>query len=185
MKRSHSYEIALSAISAALAVAFIVAQAYLPVMTVAVNVMAAMAVNLPFTKDMWKGGVLAYIAASGLGFLIVNIKALPFIMLFGAYSVLMWLLDFKFYQSVTRINKVVKIIIITLVKIGFYMLMFWACYNLMDVVLDTASIFGKTVQLNFYIVWGVCFAVFCLYDPLIRWVFRCERDLVDRIIKKK
>ncbi|MDE6550288.1 MAG: hypothetical protein K2M44_02140 [Clostridia bacterium] len=183
MKRSHSYEIALSAISAAMAVAFIVAQAYVPIMTIAINVMAAMAVNLPFTKDMWKGGVLAYVAASGLGFLIVNIKALPFIMLFGAYSVLMWLLDFKFYQS-AKLNKIIKIAIIALIKIGFYLLMFWACYVLMDIALDTASIFGKTFNLNFYIVWGVCFAVFCLYDPLIRWVFKCEKALINRIIKK-
>lgn len=180
--KSRAYAVALAAISAALAVVFVVIQAYVPVMTIALNVMAAMAVNLPLTKNMWKSGILAYVAAAGLGFLFVNIKALPFIMLFGVYSVLAWSLDVKFYK-IDKLPKWLKITIITVIKIGFYFLMFWACYKLMGVALDTVNIFGKDLNLNFYILWGVGFAAFCVYDPLMRWVFKCESNLVSRIIK--
>ena len=180
--KSRAYAVALAAISAALAVVFVVIQAYVPVMTIAFNVMAAMAVNLPLTKNMWKSGILAYVAAAGLGFLFVNIKALPFIMLFGVYSVLSYALDFKFF-AIEKLPKWLKILIITVIKIGFYFLMFWACYKLMGVALDTVNIFGKDFSLNFYILWGIGFSAFCIYDPLMRWVFKCERNLINRIVK--
>lgn len=183
--RRYSYEIALSAIGAALAIIAVVAQAYVSMMTIALNVIAALAINLPLTRDMWKGGIMAYIVTSLVTFLIVNVKALPFIMLFGAYSLIMWLLDFRFYPWEKFNNKPVKIVIITLVKTGYFLLAFWGCYKLMGIVVDTAIIFGKEFSLNFYIVWGVCFVVFCLYDPFIRWVYKNEKILVDRIVKKK
>ena len=128
MKKRYSYEIALSAVSAAIAVIAVVAQAYVDALTIALNIIAALAINIPLTKGMWKGAIMSFVVSSLIGFLIVNINALPFIMLFGSYAILSWLLDFKFYK-VEKLPKALKIIVITVIKIGYYALMFWACWR--------------------------------------------------------
>ena len=88
MRKRYSYEIALSAVSAAIAILAVVAQAYVDALTIALNVIAALAINLPLTKGMWKGGIMSFVVSSIVSFLIVNIQSLPFIMLFGSYAIL-------------------------------------------------------------------------------------------------
>ena len=110
--------IALSAVGCAMAAIAVVVQAYVPV-SVALNVVAALFVALPLTRGYWGGALLAYVSAALIGFFTVNIQALPFILLFGPYTVVMWLLDFKFYEF-TKLPKWAKIVIITLVKIGYF-----------------------------------------------------------------
>ena len=183
MRKRYSYEIALSAVSAAIAILAVVAQAYVDALTIALNVIAALAINLPLTKGMWKGGIMSFVVSSIVSFLIVNIQSLPFIMLFGSYAILAWLLDFKFYK-VEKLPKALKIVIITVIKIGYYALMFWACWQLMGLVLNTINIFGNKYEVTFYVIWGICFVVFCIYDPFMRWVFKNECILVNRIVKK-
>ncbi len=183
MRKRYSYEIALSAVSAAIAILAVVAQAYVDALTIAFNVIAALAINLPLTKGMWKGGIMAFVVSAIAGFLIVNIQALPFIMLFGSYAIVSWLLDFKFYK-VEKLPKAFKIIVIIIIKVGYYALMFWACWNLMGLVINTINLFGNKYEATFYVIWGVCFVVFCIYDPFMRWVFKNECILVDKIIKK-
>lgn len=178
MKRS--YVIALSAVSCALAVIAVVVQGYLPTMRIAVNVIAALCVALPLTKDSFAGALLAYVCASLIGFFTVNLQALPFIMLFGAYALVAWLLDFRFYR-LRKLNKWFKIAVITVVKIGFFFLMFWACLQLMQT-------FVADWILNEYdwsvpVLYALGFAIFCLYDPLYRWVFRCMCTLVGRHVR--
>ena len=183
MRKRYSYEIALSAVSAEIAILAVVAQAYVDALTIALNVIAALAINLPLTKGMWKGGIMSFVVSSIVSFLIVNIQSLPFIMLFGSYAILAWLLDFKFYK-VEKLPKALKIAIITVIKIGYYALMFWACWQLMGLVINTINIFGNKYEVTFYVIWGICFVVFCIYDPFMRWVFKNECILVNRIVKK-
>ena len=83
-----------------------------------------------------------------------------------------------------KLPKALKIAIITVIKIGYYALMFWACWQLMGLVINTINIFGNKYEVTFYVIWGICFAVFCIYDPFMRWVFKNECILVNRIVKK-
>ena len=126
---------------------------------------------------------MSVVVLSIVSFLIVNIQSLPFIMLFGSYAIRAWLLDFKFYK-VEKLPKALKIAIITVIKIGYYALMFWACWQLMGLVINTINIFGNKYEVTFYVIWGICFVVFCIYDPFMRWVFKNECILVNRIVKK-
>ena len=184
MKKRYSYEIALSAVAAAIAILAVVAQAYVDALTIAFNVTAALAIQLPLTKGLWKGSLMAFVVTAIVSFLIVNIQALPFVMLFGSYAVLSWALDFKFYK-IEKLPKAFKIIFIALVKIGYYALMFWGCWQAMNLLfVNTINIFGEKYDLTFYAIWGICFAVFCLYDPFMRWVFKNECVLVNKIVKK-
>ena len=52
MKKRYSYEIALSAVAAAIAILAVVAQAYVDALTIAFNVIAALAIQLPLTKGL-------------------------------------------------------------------------------------------------------------------------------------
>lgn len=171
--------IALSAVGCAMAAIAVVVQAYVPV-SVALNVVAALFVALPLTRGYWGGALLAYVSAALIGFFTVNIQALPFILLFGPYTVVMWLLDFKFYEFL-KLPKWAKIVIITLVKIGYFFLMFWACLQLMQVVVADIELFG--FEWTYPVLYAVGFALFCLYDPLFRWVYRCMITLISRHVK--
>ena len=171
--------IALSAVGCAMAAIAVVVQAYVPV-SIALNVVAALFVALPLTRGYWGGALLAYVSASLIGFFAVNIQALPFILLFGPYTVVMWLLDFKFY-GLPKLPKWAKIVVITLVKTGYFFLMFWACLQLMKVVVADIELFG--FDWSYPVLYAVGFALFCLYDPLFRWVYRCMITLVSRHIK--
>ncbi len=172
--------IALSAVGCAMTAICVVVQAYVPI-SVALNVVAALFVALPLTRGYWVGALMAYVAAGLIGFFTVNIQALPFIMLFGPYTIVMWLLDFKFY-NVQKLPKWAKIVVISFVKVGYFFLMFWACLQLMQVVVADIGLLG--FDWTEPVLYAVGFALFCVYDPLFRWVYRCMITLVSRHVGK-
>ena len=58
-----SYKIALAAVSSAIAVIAVVAQAYVSTVSIAVCVIAALAISLPLTQKSIGGAVFSYVAA--------------------------------------------------------------------------------------------------------------------------
>ncbi len=179
MKR-RSYVIALSAVSCAMAAIAVVVQGYLPTARIALNVVAALFVALPLTRNSFVGALLSYICASLIGFFAVNIQALPFILLFGPYTLVMWALDFLFYKK-ARLPKWLKIVVIVVLKIGYFFLMFWACLQLMKVVVADITLFG--FEWTTPVLYAVGFALFCLYDPLFRWAYRCMVTVIGRHVR--
>lgn len=175
-----SYNIALSALSSAVAVIAIVAQAYVSTLTIAINIVAALAVSLPLTKNCLSGAVFSYIVAGLIGFFVVNLKALPFIMLYGLYAILQYVLDFLFYNK-AKINKYIKIAIIIFVKIIYFLLAFWGCVSLMKVVVADIALFNINWSMPLFIALG--FVCFCIYDPFYRWVFINFKKIVGKYIK--
>lgn len=172
--------IALSAVSCAMATVAVVVQGYLPTARIALNVVAALFVALPLTRGYWGGALIAYICAGAIGFFAVNIQALPFILMFGAYTVVTWLLDFRFYK-ITKIPKWLRIAAITVIKTGWFFLMFWACIELMQVVVSDIVLFGFEWSLP--VLYAVGFVLFCIYDPLFRWAYRCMVTVIGRHVK--
>ena len=138
-----SYKIAIAAVSAAIAVIAVVAQAYVSTMSIAISVIAALAISLPLTQKSIGGAIFSYVAAGLIGFLAVNIKALPFIMFYAPYAIIAYALDFVFYPSEKiRLPKWAKIAVITVVKLGFFAAAFYGCLALMKVVIADINIFG-------------------------------------------
>ncbi|MGN0771304.1 MAG: hypothetical protein ACI4MI_01825 [Christensenellales bacterium] len=177
MKRS--YRIAISGISAALAIVALMLAIFLPTAKLAFFVISALCVSLPLTQGLWWSGVATYAVAAVIGFLAGNIKALPFILFFGLYSLITWLLDYKFYSL--RFAKVAKIIIIVIAKVGYFALAFWACYRLMGVVISDVVI--GTLRFNTPIFWLAGIILFCIYDPLYRAVFNLLGRRVAKITR--
>lgn len=176
-----SYTIALASVSCAIAVIAVVAQAYISTLTIALNIVAALAISLPLAKDSQAGAVFSYIATAVITFFAVNLKALPFIMLFGLYAVFQYALDFRFYLRVNKIPKWLKIAIIVVAKIAFFFVAFWGCISLMKVVIADINLFGAKWTLPLFMMLG--FGVFCVYDPFYRWVFVNMKKIVSRYIK--
>ncbi|MGN0797559.1 MAG: hypothetical protein ACI4M5_05055 [Christensenellales bacterium] len=178
MKRS--YRIAISGISAALTIISLLLAMFLPTAKVAFFVISALCVSLPLTQGLFWSALASYVVASAVGFLAGNIKALPFILFFGLYSLVAWLLDFRFYT--TRLPRAVKIILITVIKLAYFALAFWACYKLMGVVISDIVI--GTLRLNTPIFWAVGLVLFCAYDPLFRVTFQLVSRRVGKVIRR-
>lgn len=174
-----SYKIALAAVSCAIAVLAVVAQAFVSTVSIAINVVAALAISLPLTQKSVAGAVFSYVATAIIGFLAVNIKALPFIIFYAPYAVIAYVLDFVFYPSEkVKLPKWAKIALITVVKLGFFGAAFYACIALMKVVVSDIALFGWQWTLPLLMLAG--FAAFCVYDPLYRFVFVNMSRMVTR-----
>lgn len=177
-----SYKIALASVSCAIAVIAVVAQAFVSTLSIALNVIAALAISLPLTQKSVGGAIFSYVAAGLIGFLAVNIKALPFIMFYAPYAIIAFLLDFVFYPSQKlKLPKWVKIVIITVVKLGFFAAAFYGCIMLMKIVIADINIFGIKWTLPLLMLAGL--VLFCVYDPLYRFVFVNMQRVVTRYVK--
>lgn len=174
-----SYKIALAAVSCAIAVIAVVAQAYVSTLSIAINVIAALAISLPLTQRSVAGAVFSYVATALIGFLAVNIKALPFIVFYALYAIIAYVLDFVFYPSAkVRLPKWTKIVAITVIKLGYFGAAFYACIALMKVVVTDIALFGWQWTLPLLMALG--FVAFCVYDPLYRFVFVNMSRIVAR-----
>ena len=174
-----SYKIALAAVSCAIAVIAVVAQAYVSTLSIAINVIAALAISLPLTQRSVAGAVFSYVATALIGFLAVNIKALPFIVFYAPYAIIAYVLDFVFYPSAkVRLPKWTKIVAITVIKLGYFGAAFYACIALMKVVVTDIALFGW--QWTVPLLMALGFVAFCVYDPLYRFVFVNMSRIVAR-----
>ena len=166
MKKITAREIALSGVTAGLAVVAVVLSHFMGVMTLTFLAVASVILTLPMMADSLRGAVLAYVAAAGLSFLFVGyISAMPFVLLFGPYPILDYILR-KYLK---------KRVFVLPIEIAFANLSFVACYFAIGLtledfpILDTLPDWGKYVVifvgLTFvFIVFH--FAFTALYDVL-------------------
>lgn len=182
MKRLNSQEIAVSGVATALAIIAVVVQAYLPTLRIAVNVIAAMAVCMPLCVKSLKGSIFTYIISSAVGLAVSTINALPFVLFFGLYTIVIYLLDYVFYVK-SKLIKPIKILIIILIKWAFYALVFFAIYKLTGLVIADMELFGW--EWTWWLLALIGFVAFSVYDPLFRYVFEGEKALYDRVIRSK
>lgn len=174
-----SYKIALASVSCAIAVIAVVAQAFISSVSIAINVVAALAISLPLTQKSVGGAIFSYVAAALIGFFAVNIKALPFIMFYGPYAIIAYALDFVFYLKV-KLPKWLKIALITVVKLGFFGAAFYGCLMLMKIVVADITLFGLKWTIPLLMLAG--FVCFCAYDPLYRFVFVNMEKVVNKYV---
>lgn len=179
MKKLTGKEIALSGVSAALAIVFILGAVYVPNLTLSFYVFSAIAISLPLLKNLIISSILSYVVASIVAFLLVSINAMPFILFFGLYAIISWLLDFKFYK-LEYIPKGVRIGLIIFQKIIYFVMVFFGCYFLMELTVADFKLFDTTLSLPVLML--IAFVVFVLYDFLYREAFKMvKRRLENKI----
>ncbi len=90
-KPTKSFEIALSAIAAAIAAAFMMIGSLTPFMLAAGYVIATVALMLPLSKDFLWGSALAYLAAGLIAVWIAPWNIVPYAVFFGLHPIVNYL----------------------------------------------------------------------------------------------
>lgn len=178
MKKLTGKDVALSGISAALAIVFVIGAIYISFATLPCYILGALAISLPLIKRNIISSLLSYIVASLVAFFVGNIRMLPFIMFYGLYAILQWVLDFYLYEKMD-INKWIKIALDIVIKIGYFALVFWGLYALMNLTLADFSVLNIEWTMPLLIL--ASFIAFVLYDLLYREVFK----LIKRLLEKR
>ena len=179
MRKLTSKEVALSGVSAALAIVFIVGAIYIPVAAVTFYVLSALSISLPLIKRHIVSSILSYVAAALIAFFVGHIKMLPFVFFYGLYAIITWLLDFYFYEKCT-FKPWIKITIIVVAKLAYFALMFWALVALMSLTLTSFEVFNITWTWPTLIFSALI--IFILYDIIYREVFKLIKRLLERRI---
>ena len=165
-----SYVIALSGISTALAVAFVMLAVYIEPMTISFYVMSAVSMMLPLTKGSYKGSLLACVATIILTVSIATIKALPFAIFFGPYTIVSVLLSkkLKWYFALP-------------IKICWFNLVLYILYLVTGLLVIDFDALGFTLEY-----WAIALigtVIFIAYDFLMQYVFRVLTYVVEKRIK--
>ncbi|MBE7086045.1 MAG: hypothetical protein E7366_02715 [Clostridiales bacterium] len=174
MKKITSYEIALSALSCAIATVLLTVGVYSEILLFTGYLFACIALMLPLAKQSYKGYVLAYIATCILA-LIFNaarfFDLLPFIMFFGLHPLVNEL------QLKTKINRWIACAIKALWFDGTMYLVWRFVFGM-----TTTVPFIDQYIIPILLIGGSAF--FVLYDYLMyKWRFAVN-VLVKRIHKK-
>ena len=179
MKKIDGKIVALSGVSSALSIIFTLCAIYIPYVTIACYVIAALCIALPFIKRSVIGGIFAYISSSLISFFVAKINVLPFILFFGIYSIVEYLLDFRLFE-IEKISKSIKYTINIAVKIVFYFAAFFAMFYLMKISLSDFVLFGIEWTLPLLLIAG--FVFFVVYDFLYKKAYiLMERTIIKRI----
>ena len=180
MKKLTGKDVALSGISAALAIVFVIGAIYISFATLPFYILGALSISLPLIKRNIISAILSYIVASLFAFFVGNIRMLPFVMFYGLYAIIQWLLDFYMFEKL-NINKWIKISINVFCKIAYFALVFWGLYALMNLTLADFSVLN--IEWTMPLLVFACFIAFVLYDLLYREIFKLINRLLGGRIK--
>ena len=174
MKRITAKEVALSGVTAALAVIAVVLSYYVEPATVAFYAISSVCLSLPLFAGSGRGAVLAYVASAALSFLFVGyFHFLPYALMFGPYPILFYYLR-KYLK---------KTMICLPIKIAFAVGSFFACFFLMSLtledfpILDSLSDGAKYALLTFGLV-----LVFIVFDFAFAGLFQTLEKRFGKVL---
>ncbi len=174
MKKSTSQEIALSALSAAMATVFLVVGLYAEVLLFSAYLFSGIALMLPLAKQSYRGYALAFLATCILAFLFAGarfLEIIPFAVFFGLHPLVNEL------QLKIKINRWVACGIKALWFDGVAYLLWRVVF-----VVTTGFVFLDDYILFIILVFGSAFFIF--YDYATYRGRAMVNTLVARIIKK-
>jgi len=164
--------IAVSSLSAALAVIFAVASGYIQSLTITLGVMSSAAISIPLIYDNKKSAILSYIAASILVAIFIPYQAVLFVLFFGIYPLI-------FFYS----ERIKNIYLKYLLKSVFFGAVLTAFYFLSGLILSVEII--SKIRENFlfslFLLIGIILLLF--YDYLWKRVFFILKSKFKNIIK--
>jgi len=159
--KGKSFETALSAVSAALAVVFLCVGAYVPVFDLTAYMLSSVALMLPLAKKFYAGGFLSYLAACILTFFISGgnfVFLLPFAVFFGLHAFVNGMI------SKYNINKYAALVF----KIIWFDLSLILMYHFTELFITDNEIVKKYIIDNIYIAIPLIgSAFFIFYDYFI------------------
>ena len=158
--------------TAAFAVIAVVLSHFVGVMTLTFLALSSVVLTLPMMGGSFRGAVLAYVAAAGLSFLFVGyISVMPFVIVFGPYPLLDYLLR-KYLK---------KRLFVLPLEIVFANGAFVACYFAIGLTLadfplvDSLSTAGK---------WAVILVLLTSVFVIFHFAFTSLYDLLERRLSR-
>ena len=153
----YSRIIAISALSAALALILLVFGSFVEVFDLSCLFMASLALMIPLAKDYKLGGFLAYLATAILGLLLTGFRLqvmLPFAIFFGLHPIV------NYFQFRLKINKYLAIVI----KTVWFIVTLFIMYFFTNMFVSVSPLVERYIY-YFLIIGGAVF--FVIYDYLM------------------
>ena len=174
MKKATSYEIAFAAVSASMSLFFVWLGSFVDFFSITMNCLAAVMLMLPLTIKSLRTSFLSYVAVAGLSFAVAPFpKQLPFVLFYGLYAFLGYLLN----------DKVKNVYIRYLIKLIYFNIVLYALFKLMGLTLSEILIFN--MEMKYYIL-AICGSLlFLLYDYIYYLILKTITVLVNKRIKPK
>ena len=173
--KKKSFQVALSAISCALAVIFMAAGLNIPMAFASGNVLASLALMLPLAKEMRLGGFLAYAGACLLclpfGGIAQFYKLFPFVVFFGLHPLV------NSFQQRLKINRFVAFAVKDVWFVGSMML----SWLLFDAAVEISLPFAWMYDWIWLLIAAGGTVLFFVYDWLILRAQRIVNTYVARI----
>lgn len=176
--KDSSRRIALAGIGAAISLLFVVLSFYIEAITLSLNIIAAGGMMLPLSQKYYREAILAFVAVSGLGFLIVNIGAVPFILVSGSFTIFT-----IFWQ-----NKGWKYLLSLPIKFAYSLLVFFILYKVtafLAIDLDRLLFLKNISAPIVYVLLNMVFSLlFLVYDIALLYVYKyLSEKVLNKIIK--
>ncbi len=180
VKKDVGSRLAFGGIGAAVSLIFVVLGYFLKYVSLSCYVLSSIGIMLPLTKKYYREALLASVAVSVIGFFIVRLSIIPFVMASGFYVVLSIFL----YQK--RFNRWIGYGI----KFLYAGLIFFICYKLVTLITIDFSKLPILDGLDgsgagFYAILNLIFAfAFLIYDFLLEKGFDYMVKITEKINKK-
>lgn len=178
MKKGIGYRYALAGLGTALSILFITLAFYIKNLSLSFNILASVGIMLPLTKNYYKEGILSSVASSVIGFFIVNIHIISFIVACSFYIV------FTIFYYNRNYNKYLGYSI----KFVYSVLIFYILYkltNLIAINFDKFPKIGSLAPIWIYLLLNLVFSIaFLVYDFIIIQVFLYLKKIVAKTLKK-
>ena len=175
MKKITAREIALSGITAALTVIAVVLSHYVSVLTLTFLALSSVILTLPMMGGSLRGSVLAYLVAAGLSFLFVGyISLMPFLLMFGLYPIVDYLLR-KYLK---------KRVFVLLAEIVFANASFVAVYFAIGLTLEDFPIVNSfPTWAKILCIFGLLSVVFVIFHFAFTTLYDALSERLGKVLK--
>ena len=176
MRKITGKEIALSGITAAFAVVAVVLSRYVDILSLTFLAISSVVLTLPLMTDSLRGTILAYVAAAGLSFPLAGyVNVMPFILMFGPYPILDYIL-WKYLK---------KRIFVLPIEVAFADLSFLATFYAIDITFKDFPIIDSLAPWKKYLVVYVGLSViFVLFHFAFTALYAVLKKRLAPILKK-
>ncbi len=171
-----SKKIAAAGIGAALSLLAVIGAYYVPNLSLSFNVLAGVGLLVPLSQKYYKEALLAYVAASGLGAIFVNIHILAFAMVTGLYTI----------AAVYAYDKKIKFYFVIPAGIAYGCLCFFVLYSvtaLLAVDFEKLDIGNLSATAAYLVLNAVFIAALALFHLLMLWLNAYLNKAIKKIIK--
>lgn len=179
MKRDIGIRLALAGLGTALSIVFIVLAYYIKNLSLSLNILASVGIMLPLTKGYYREGLLSAIASCVIGFFIVNISILSFVLASSFYVVFTILWNNKKWNKILGYG----------IKLAYSFFVFYILYQVVNLITIDFTLLPQMANLPviyLYLIMNIVFSIaFIVYDFVAVQVFLYLQKIINKTIKNK